>query len=204
MPMRHYPRQRMRLIRGIAASLLSTLLPSCGENPQDPTIDFVGDSIIARWDINQSFPSYCVYNFGIGGSGIDLIESSTSRFTGNDVVVITGTNNNHLFTPDQIDEYTEKYVEAILALTDGNIFLFSVLPREFPGDRAGINNDIESFNKSVCSHIEGISRIHYIDVYPDFIKDDSINRMYYSDGLHPNSIGYELLTQKLLKALSDL
>lgn len=182
----------------IAMAVVST---ACGDTPEDSIINFVGDSIIARWDINQSFPSYCVYNDGVGGSGIDLIESYRSKFIGSDVVVITGTNNHNQFRDTQYKEYAERYVSSILQLTDGEIFLFSVLPREFPGDKEDINNDIARFNAYVEASVKNIDRVCYIDAFPDFLKGEGINHMYYSDGLHPNDIGYEILTQKLLKAL---
>ncbi len=187
-----------KIVIAIAMAVVSV---GCGDTPEDPVINFVGDSIIARWDINQSFPSYCVYNDGIGGSGIDLIESYESRFIGRDVVVMTGTNNNSQFKATQYKEYAERYVSSILQLTDGKIFLFSVLPREFPGDKEDINRDIARFNAYVKERVKSIDRVYYIDAFPDFSKGEGINHMYYSDGLHPNDTGYEILTQKLLKAL---
>lgn len=176
-------------------------LQSCESDLKDPTIDFVGDSIVARWDINEDFPSYCVYNHGIGGSGIELLNSYRSRFMDNDVVVISGTNDHHYFASDRRNDYAQKYIKAIEALTNKRIYIFSVLPRKFEGDRDHINKDIEAFNMLIKSLVQDIDRITYLDVYNDFMKGSDINYRYYSDGLHPNTIGYEILTQKLLKAL---
>lgn len=174
---------------------------SCASDMEDPKIDFVGDSIVARWDINQDFPSFYVYNYGVGGSGVELLESYKSKFNGNDVVVLSGTNDNYSLTLDRRDEYAKKYISAILSLTDRRIFLFSVLPRSFDGDRSQINCDIQDFNLQIQNLVRNIGRITYLDVYSDFMKGESIDMRYFSDGLHPNTIGYEILTQKLLEAL---
>lgn len=173
----------------------------CTTDLEDPLMDFVGDSIVARWDVNQDFPSYYVYNYGVGGSGIKLLESYGSKFSGKDIVVISGTNDNHRFIAERRDEYVREYVSVILGMTDKRIFLFSVLPRDFPGDRPEVNNDIEAFNSAVRSQVEKVGRVTYLDVFHEFMDAGSIRHEYFSDGLHPNSIGYEILTQKLLKAI---
>lgn len=191
----------MYIVKFVIAIVIVVVSTGCDDAPEDPIINFVGDSIIARWDINQSFPSYYVYNDGIGGSGIDLIESYGSKFVDSYVVVMTGTNNNSQFRATQYKEYAERYVSSILQLTNREIFLFSVLPREFPGDKEDINKDIARFNAYVKDRIKNIDRVCYIDAFPDFSKGEGINHMYYSDGLHPNDTGYEILTQKLLKVL---
>lgn len=185
----------------ITAIFSGLLICSCDSDPADAKIDFVGDSIVARWDINQDFPSYLVYNYGIGGSGIDLLISYDSRFSDDDVVVLSGTNDHSHFKDGAREEYAYRYINAILSLTDRRIYLFSVLPRDFAGDRSNINSDIMAFNRLIQDYVQDIERITYLDVYQDFIKDNKIDMTYFSDGLHPNTIGYEILTQKLLQAL---
>ena len=117
------------------------------------------------------------------------------------MVVICGTNDNNMLKADKREEYAEKYISAILALTNQRIYLFSILPRDFEGDRTDINTDINEFNAIISDRVLDINQITYIDVFHDFMKEEQINQLYYSDGLHPNSIGYEILTQKLLKVL---
>lgn len=190
-----------RIIGSIMSILATGAFVACDSTLSDSTINFVGDSIIARWDINQDFPSYCVYNYGVGGSGIELLESYAHKFSGQDVVVISGTNDNHLLTEEKRENYAQRYISTILSLTNSNIYLFSLLPREFNGDRTSINDDIQAFNAIIQDNVKDIDRVIYIDIYSEFIKSGKINYAYFSDGLHPNSIGYEILTQKLLKEL---
>lgn len=191
----------LTIIQALTAILAFLELSGCASDIADPVIDFVGDSIIARWDINQDFPSYYVYNYGVGGSGIELLKSYDSKFNGNDVVVMSGTNDHPHFSPEKRNEYAMKYLTAVEALTDRRIYLISVLPRKFDGDRNNINSDIKAFNHMIRSLTENYANITYIDVYNDFLKGTDIDPRYYSDGLHPNAMGYEILTQKLLKVL---
>lgn len=196
---------RIQSAQGILGIIICLLAPftliSCDSPQSDPIINFVGDSIVARWDINQDFPSYCVYNHGVGGSGIELLENYSHKFLGQDVVVIAGTNDNNLLIEDQRDDYAKRYLSSVLSLTDHNIYLYSLLPRDFTGDRTNINDDIQAFNAIIRNFVEDIDRVVYIDVFSDFINGGNIDYTYYSDGLHLNSIGYEILTQKLLKEL---
>lgn len=189
------------IIKAIAAIFAVLGLTGCESGPDDPVIDFAGDSIIARWDVNQDFPSYCVYNYGVGGSGIELLRSYESKFVGNDVVVLSGTNDNAYFSAASRENYALNYLTAIEALTDRRIYLFSVLPRKFKGDSPDINDNIKAFNQLIKNHIKNNPRITYLDVYDEFLKDNDIDLQYFSDGLHPNVIGYEILTHKLLKSL---
>lgn len=177
------------------------MLTSC-EDVENDTYIFVGDSIIARWPLDETFPSRLVYNYGKSGAGISYIATSSNRFNGNDVVVIIGTNDNYFFYSDDVDSYTETYLDAIEKLTDREIFLFSVLPREFNNDSAEINEKIEIFNKKIKEKVEDYHHITYIDVFNDFMDGEHINYQYYSDGLHLNIYGYEILTTRLLQVFN--
>lgn len=176
-------------------------LLSCDSDLNDPSINFVGDSIIARWDIDGDFPSYYTHNYGVGGSGLELLNSYNSKFFDTDVVVISGTNDNRNFTNERREEYAQKYLNAILALTNKRIYLFSLLPRKIKGDRENLNEEIATFNLLIYDLVQEIERISYINVYDDFMNGKEIDTQYFCDGLHPNLRGYEILTQKLLQAL---
>ena len=179
--------------------LISLLALSCQENlDKDNTYCFVGDSIIARWPIDETLPSQMVYNHGRSGAGIAYIKELTNRFNGNDVVVMIGTNDNYHFYSDDIDSYVETYLGAISKLTDKNIYLYSVLPREFVYDNPDINDKICLFNKKVKNSLADYPRIIYIDVFDEFLYDGHINYQYYSDGLHLNGYGYEILSTYFL------
>lgn len=178
------------------------MLPSC-EDVENDTYIFIGDSIIARWPLDETFPSQLVYNYGKSGAGISYIAESNHRFIGNEVVVMIGTNDNYYFSSDEVASYIENYLDAIEKLTDRRIYLFSVLPREFNNDIDGINEKIENFNKKIKELTADHHNITYIDVYNDFMDGHHINYQYYSDGLHLNIYGYEILTSQLLQVINQ-
>lgn len=177
------------------------MLPSCEEVENDTYI-FIGDSIIARWPLDETFPSRLVYNYGKSGAGISYIAESGNQFNGNSVVVMIGTNDNYYFSSDDVDSYIKIYLDAIENLTDKRIYLFSVLPREFSNDIDEINERIEIFNKKIKEKVVDYHHITYIDVFNDFMDGKHINYQYYSDGLHLNIYGYEILSSKLMQVVN--
>ncbi|MGN0205716.1 MAG: SGNH/GDSL hydrolase family protein [Muribaculaceae bacterium] len=183
---------------------MSLLLIGCNDYPdkdKDHAYNFVGDSLIARWSLSESFPSLLTYNFGKSGSGISYIRELEGRFVGTDVVVLTGTNDENNFYPDKIDNYINDYLGAINKLSDNNIYLISVLPRKFEGDPEDVNDRIANFNQRVKDALSAYPNIVYIDVFDNFMDGDHINYQYYSDGLHLSVYGYEFLSSRLLNKI---
>ena len=177
------------------------LLSSCSDDVKDARLDFVGDSIVARWDLAEYFPSRLVYNYGKSGAGIEYLESLAGRFAGRNVVVMIGTNNNYLFVEPDREDYARRYVDAITALDAKRVYLYSVLPRDFTSDRDDVNDDIAKFNAVVKHIVESMPAIVYMDVYDDFLHDGKIDFQLYSDKLHLSPYGYEILTKTLLQEL---
>lgn len=182
-------------------TLLLFLLSSCESDIKDSKINFTGDSIVARWDIRQSFPSRNVRNYGVGGTGIKLLESQSGDFLTEDVVVLSGTNDNNKFSSEHREDYARRFVDAVTHLTTGRIFVISVLPRDFEGDREYINKDISDYNDMLRELFKQYPRVRFIDVYPLFMSGSSIESRFYSDGLHLNEVGYEISTENLRNAL---
>lgn len=192
----------MRYLRDILVAFAAlALLSSCSDDVKDARLDFVGDSIVARWDLAEYFPSRLVYNYGKSGAGIEYIESLAGRFAGRNVVVMIGTNNNYLFVESEREDYARKYVDAINALDAKRVYLYSVLPRDFTSDRDDVNDDIAEFNAVVKRMVESMPAIVYMDVYDDFLHDGKIDFQLYSDKLHLSPYGYEILTKTLLHEL---
>lgn len=165
------------------------------------SLDFIGDSIIARWDIDEYFPKWQVYNYGVSGAGIDYIEGNSGRFVGKQVVVVIGTNDINYMTPDSIEKYTERYISAIERLGASKVYLYSLHPRNFSSDRSDVNKDVEDFNDRIRTRVSEVPSIIYIDVYNDFFYEGEPNPRLYYDRLHLNPYGYEILVSALKKAL---
>lgn len=187
----------MKLIKWLLLAVFTVIMAGC-EDSKDRTLYFVGDSIVARWDLRESFPSYVCYNDGLSGAGIDYVERLAGKYEGKEVVVMIGTNNcNSMQSPDAREEFAERYVEAIVGLNARKVYLYSVLPRDFAGDYDDCNSAIFHFNELVEALVGGISSIVYIQVYNQFMLDDKPNPQYYNDGLHLSPYGYEILKSAL-------
>lgn len=190
------------MLRRLILLIVSVLfMVSCTEEGRDPKLDFVGDSIIARWDLAEFFPSSYVENFGRSGATINYIESLAGKFNGATVVLMIGTNDNNMLEPASVDSYVDQYVATITKLGASKIFLYSLLPREFTNDRKDINKDILVFNEKVREKVAGYSYIIYLDVYTKFLLDGKINPQLYNDGLHLSIYGYDILAEALKNQL---
>ena len=193
-----------RLISLLSIFLLSWMLFSCDDmEMKDKTYNFFGDSIVNHWPVAEMFPSQIVYNHGVSGAGIDYVKSNENAFSGEDVVVMIGTNDYSVFYTDGLDEYVEEYLKYISKLTDKSIYLFSVLPRDYSTDPHDINEKIVLFNEKVAVALRDCPRITYIDVFDDFMYEGHINYQFYSDGLHLTIYGYEVLASNLLNVINQ-
>ena len=163
------------------------------------SLDFLGDSIIARWDIDEYFPTWQVYNYGVSGAGIDYIEGNAGRFVGKQVVVVIGTNDINHMAPDRIEKYVERYMSAIEELGASRVYLFSLHPRNFSSDRSDVNTVVADFNNRIRARVSEVPSIVYLDVYSDFFYEGEPNPKLYYDRLHLNPYGYEILVSALVK-----
>ena len=175
------------------------MLSSCEE--EDKRLTFIGDSIVARWDLEVSFPSYVVENKGVSGSGIASFENYAHKFSGEDIVVIIGTNDLGRITDETMASYARKYVQQIIATDAHEIYLYSILPRNFKSDSPTVNEKIRELNALIKKEAEGYANIVYIDAFTRFINKDKIEMQYSYDGLHLSPYGYEILSEFLISNL---
>lgn len=178
--------------------MMATLLPisSCGDDDTYDRLTFIGDSLVARWDLQASFPNTVTRNLGVSGSGLQYLRSLKGSMTGRDIVVLSGTNDivTILSGSTTVSSYAEDYLEAIGECGAAHTYLYCILPR---GERAGgreLNPVITELNATVRSLISGRGDITYIDVYDSLCRDGVLNMNYSLDGLHLNIYGYEILT----------
>ena len=180
---------------------MNVLLSSCDSN-NDCELFFIGDSLVARWDLSYWFPTYITHNNGASGSGIAHLQENAGRYKDHVVVVIVGTNDMSTFTIEQDSEYVNDYVQALDGLGASRIYLFSMFPKSKDwcyGPEAD-NEKIKRLNKLICQAVQG-KTIVYVDVYDLLEKDGYINSQYSYDGLHLSLEGYELITEQLKKVL---
>ena len=176
------------------------VLSACTFENDERTTAFIGDSLVARWDLQEYFPSRKTENFGLSGSGISHIEEYRGFFNGKDVVVIIGTNDLARLGKSKEPEYAARYVSAISQLNAENVYLYSIFPRSFANDPDSINHKIARINTLIKGKIAS-DNIHYIDVFESLSKGDSIDMQYSYDGLHLSPYGYELDSSRLKELL---
>lgn len=152
----------------------------------------------ASWAAN--FESLGVQNFGFGWDRIEnalwrIYHDELDDFTGDQVVLMLGTNNLGLSTDMEIIEGLKNLVQVIQSKKpDINVLLLGILPRRAQEAR------IVNLNKMIAQ-IGILSGANYQDVGAVFLKDGKIDEALFSDGLHPNSEGYDLLGKEIAKHL---
>lgn len=181
------------------AALFLLVIEACSFDDDEKDLAFIGDSLIARWDLQEYFPSCYTENYGVSGSGISHIEDYKGYFVDKDVVVIIGTNDLSRIKSDE-GLYADRYVNAVLQLGAEKIYVFSIFPRSFKNDPNSINHKIARINNLIKKRIDSTS-IRYIDVFDDLSKGDSIDMQYSYDGLHLSTYGYELISSRLKEEL---
>lgn len=186
---------RKSVVRQVLMVLLLVLAIGC-KKEDDITVAFIGDSITERWDLQAAFPCFLTHNYGLSGAGISHVKSLAHKMKGKQVVILIGTNDNHNWDVD----YVDTYAEAVINLNALDVTIVSILPRKAKGDRVSINVDIESVNMALKTMAAEYGW-KYVDAFPLFLKDDTINLNCYTDGLHLSAHGYEILGYELRRVL---
>ena len=181
--------------------LIAAIAPACEDKEADTTLDFIGDSLVARWDLPAYFPSRMVENYGKSGATIDYLEQYAGHFVGRIVVIEIGTNDSWQMAPQHVEAYSRRYIEAVIGLGAKRVYLYSVLPRDFENDAPDTNRNILNFNAIIKQKVKEYPQITYLDVYPGFLLDGKPNPGSYNDRLHLSPAGYEILSAALDKAL---
>lgn len=185
--------RKLRLLTAMMA-----ILTACANDFNTQEMYFIGDSLVARWDLQQSFPFWVTHNDGVSGAGIEYIESRNGAYKDKSVVVLIGTNDISGLKEEELDDYCERHVNAIVGLQADRTYLISIPPRQFTYDRNGLNDFIKKANSAIKERIKSMSDVRYIDVYDAMSRHGTINMEYSYDGLHLNIYGYEVVTKIIM------
>lgn len=164
----------------------------------DVRLCFVGDSIVANWDVEQSFPNRITENRGIDGIGISELEQMSIVCDGEELVVLIGTNDiRATMSEKEVAMYVDDYLKTVFDLGGKRVFLLSVLPTS----DLDKNRRIEQFNEQVAAKILGNSKYIFVNCYDTFLQDGVLRDDLSRDGTHLNDYGYVLLSDKLKEKL---
>lgn len=179
-----------------ALFLLISLMLFCSCNKgEESVLYFVGDSMIANWDVEASFPNHVTKNLGRDSSHSSYLNSVSLPYKNADVVVLIGTNDLHGGISDaELSVYCEDYESKLCQIGGGRILVVSILPTS----NKDKNNVICKFNKEICRRIEAHANMVFVDCYNVFMDDGGLIKEDLSrDGIHLNDYGYILLGDQI-------
>lgn len=172
---------------------------------------FLGDSITDFYDLDKYYEGLPVVNSGISGNTTeDILNDMKGRvfdYNPSKVFLLIGTNDLiHDISVDDIVSNIEKIIDEINSnKPQTQIYVESVYPVNDNLDEDMVdvrnNDDIMKINEKVKEYCDKNDYI-YINMYDKLLDDDgNFNEEYTDDGLHPNSRGYEVITDEIKKFL---
>ena len=101
---------------------------------------------------------------------------------------------------ENIDEYVERYVKAVLAVPSLKTYLFCIFPRnDYDDYSTAMNKFIQILNRKIHEKLQGTD-IVYLDVFNRLLQDGRLNPELTLDDLHLNGRGYSILSEALKQA----
>lgn len=193
---------------------------------RQPEIVMLGDSIMHFWGGEPSgehvvgrntapeiwdrfFRGHSVVNLGYGWDRTEnvlwrLRHGEFDRVSPKVVVLMIGTNNVTLNTPDEIAAGIAAIIDEVHQRSPASrILLLAIFPRgEKPNpDRA----TVDAVNQRIARFDGRHGVVTYLDIGPKFLSaDGTIDKAIMSDFLHPTPRGYEIWTQAMGPTLERL
>jgi lysophospholipase L1-like esterase len=160
------------------------------------------DTGIDSW--NKYFENKGVVNMGFGWDRIENVlwrvyHGELDGIASKQIVLMIGTNNLQLNTNEEIVNGLQFLIRAISKKQPkAQLLMMGILPRR------GLESRILILNKLIEKNIAG-NKITFADAgYLLVKKDQKIDESIFSDGLHPNAAGYELIGSFLNSALGKM
>lgn len=176
-----------------------------------PEIAMIGNSITHYWggfpiecravaaDIwNNLFEGYDVVNLGFGWDRLENIawrlwHGELDDFVAKKVFMHIGTNNLHINTDDEIIQMIEQIVQLVQYKQPGaTLYLVKILPRR------GYESRISNLNTQLANKLSLLKGLKILDFADLFLSNNgTIQENLFSDGLHPNQAGYQLIAKRM-------
>ena len=175
-----------------------------------PKICLIGNSIINFWGgepkskITRGQDSWedildplGVHNFGFGWDRIENVlwrvyHDELDGFEAEKIILMIGTNNLHINNEIEIISGLEKLIKAIkIRQPNSSILLTGILPRK------GKEKLIKKLNIKI-SQLADLETIDFSNIGSQLLLDNgTIDKALFTDGLHPNAMGYMILAKEL-------
>ena len=172
---------------------------------------FLGDSITDFYDLDKYYKGLPIVNSGISGNTTDdILDDMKARvydYNPSKVFLLIGTNDLiHDVSVDDIVSNIERIINEINSNEpQAEIYVESVYPvnDDLDEDMVDVrnNDDIMDINEKIEKYCDD-NNYTYINMYDKLLDDDgNFNEEFTDDGLHPNSRGYEVITEEIKKYL---
>jgi lysophospholipase L1-like esterase len=169
-----------------------------GRAADQGAVAFLGDSITAKWNLEQAFPEYKIANRGISG---DTTRGMLCRFEDNvlalhpkAIVVLGGIND--MFgagTPETISHNVRSMLELARKAGDQPIFVCEVLPCK--GRPSAM---VVATNSALAEVVGDFQNVHLVKTYAPLLKPNGTqDEALFMDGTHPNEAGYAVFKKTL-------
>lgn len=142
-----------------------------------------------------------IRNFGFGWDRIEnvlwrIYHDELDGFEAKQIVLMIGTNNLGLNTEEEIVNGLANLIQEIMERQPtSQLFMVGILPRR------GMIKEVNQLNLKI-SQMADLANAMYIEVGQDLVTaDGELNESLFTDGLHPNEEGYQLIAKKLIPAL---
>lgn len=175
---------------------------------------FIGNSITHNWGgkpLNNrikganSWDKYLeplqTRNFGFGWDRVEnvlwrIYHEELEGISPEKIILNIGTNNLYLNTDEEIVEGLKMLTQAIKTRQpQAKIYLLGLYPRRSNEERiVGLNNKIKEMAQSTHTSYFDIGSVL-------LLSNKKINEKLFSDGLHPNTEGYDLMGKALIEIL---
>ena len=175
---------------------------------QNDLIVFYGSSSIRLWDLQQDFPSLNTLNLGFGGAYIHSLSNNFENlFEGlqpKAIVLYLGGNDLTLgLSASEIVAQIRVFVQRIhQKFPSTTIFNVSLKPSF---ERQELLEVIQQINQGMLELSMQLSYLHQVKFYELLIDQNQQIRtdVLLQDGLHLNSLGYQILKKQVSKALNN-
>ena len=175
---------------------------------QNDLIVFYGSSSIRLWDLQQYFPSLNTLNLGFGGAFIHSLsnnfENLFQRLQPKAIVLYLGGNDLTLgLSASEIVEQIRVFVQRIhIKFPSTTIFNVSLKPSF---ERQELLEVIQQINQGMLELSMQLSYLNQVKFYEFLLDQNQQIRtdVLLQDGLHLNSLGYQILKKQVGKALNN-
>lgn len=144
-----------------------------------------------------------VRNFGFGWDRIENVlwrihHDELDGFEAEQIVLMIGTNNLLINSENEIIKGLEELIKAVkIRQPKSSILMIGILPRK------GKEKLVKKLNLKI-SQLADLKAINFNNIGSQLLlKDGTIDKSLFTDGLHPNRKGYMIIAKKLQRILED-